>query len=144
MKRTQLKRKTPLKKISEKRQAMLDREQEDRNDWIAEQGNFCWHCGYVPDTYGMGDTQPIDTHEMVRLSEHADAWQRANYSRLCRACHKHFHGAGTIEELLALKMIYDYQNYSLGPIAKMRTKAIVWEEIERHYQRFINEKGRRT
>lgn len=143
MKRTPLKRKAPLRKISKDLKAMRDRTTPDRNDWIAEQGNFCWICGHVPDDYGMGNCWGIDTHEIVRRSEHADAMQRANYFRACRACHNDCHGGIEIEKLLALKGLYDPYHYDLGAIQLMRTKLIDEVKIEEYYQRFINEKGRR-
>ncbi len=135
-------KRTPLKKISKKLKAMRARTTPDRNAWIKEQGNFCWLCGYVPDDYGMGSCWGIDTHEMVRRSEHPDALQRANYFRPCRACHERCHGGVEIEEMLALKMIYDFQNYSLSVIAKMRTQIIDEKKILEHHQRLINQKRR--
>ena len=144
MKRTPLKRKTPLRKINKKRQAMLDRTIPDRNAWIAEQGNFCWHCGYVPDNYGDGSIMPIQTHEMARKSESFDAFQRCNYFRFCHWCHgEHGHGAMKIEKMLALKLIYDPEHYDLEAVRKMRTEKIIKKLIEQHHWRFINEKGRR-
>ncbi len=83
---------------------------------------------------------------MVRRSEHPDALTRENYFRSCRSCHgNHRHAAMSIEEMLAMKLLYDSLNYDVQQLRFMRTQKIDEKEIEEFYEKFLRQqqKGKR-
>ncbi|MFA5439719.1 hypothetical protein [Dehalococcoides sp.] len=86
MKRTELKRRTPLKKLSKKMQKQRSQEVKLKKQMLKEQGK----CG-TDDSRAVclicGKWALLDKHEIKSRGQCGDALDRENCVCICRTCH---------------------------------------------------------
>ena len=92
MKRTELKRKTPLRKVSSKMRKQKVQEAKLTQELLENSNGVCALCGRAPDFRGFSK------HEVVHRSQGGSATDPNNTILICGRCHSKEHG---INEVLA-------------------------------------------
>jgi len=80
MKRTELKRKTPLRRVSSRQRAELAKRRKVRAELERESDGRCKHCGQLPDWRGL------QMHHVKKLSQGGDT-SKKNCELWCAPCH---------------------------------------------------------
>ena len=80
MKRTPLKRRTPLRKVSIKQMAELTKRRKVRAELEQQAQGHCQHCGHLPDWRGL------QMHHKKKLSQGGETSTK-NCELWCAPCH---------------------------------------------------------
>jgi hypothetical protein len=86
MKRTELKRKTPLRKVSSKMRKQKVQEAKLTQELLENSNGVCALCGRAPDWRGFSK------HEVVLRSQGGSATDPNNTVLICGRCHSKEHG----------------------------------------------------
>ena len=86
MKRTELKRKTPLKPMSKKMRKQKAQETKLTQELLEKSNGVCALCGRTPDFRGFSK------HEIVHRSQGGSATDPNNTILICGRCHSKEHG----------------------------------------------------
>ena len=86
MKRTELKRKTPLRKVSSKMRKQKVQEAKLTQELLGNSNGVCALCGRTPDWRGFSK------HEIVHRSQGGSAIDPNNTILICGRCHSKQHG----------------------------------------------------
>jgi|GEM_PF-2617556 hypothetical protein len=90
MKRTELKRKTPLRKMSKKMRKQKTQEAKLTQELLEKNNGVCALCGRVPDWRGFSK------HEIVHRSQGGSAIDSNNTILICGRCHSAQHGINEV------------------------------------------------
>jgi len=130
MKRTPLKRKTPMRKISKKHKAKLKSTATERSDWAM---NFtrCWVCGWVPFTPWphSGWQSRLETHEITSRT-----MLLSHYFRTCQWCHQEVIPGMDKAEQMAYKLLNDREHYDLAAVNETSLMIIHKKDVEEFYE----------
>lgn len=86
MKRTELKHRTPIKRISKKMQKQKVQEAKLTQELLEKSNGVCALCGKAPDFRGLAK------HEVVHRSQGGSAIDPNNTILICGRCHSKEHG----------------------------------------------------
>lgn len=129
MKRSELKRKTPLRKTGgrmkrkgrkkPKAASYYDSIKEDRNNWKASIEQRCWWCGRYEHELQLPSR--LEINEITPRSAAPNRWwHRCNGSLVCTSCHEQYGHAASDLQWLARKQRFDREHYDLQEWLRMR------------------------